>query len=135
MVNHLKYDIAFSFAGEDRQYVDQVAALLRDSGVSVFYDRFEEADLWGKNLYDYLVEIYRNKAKYTIMFISTHYSKKLWTNHERQAMQARVFGESQEYILPARFDDTLIPGILPTIGYISLIDLKPVEFIKIIQKS
>ena len=135
MVGHLKYDIALSFAGEDRQYVDQVATLLRDSGVSVFYDRFEEANLWGKNLYDYLVDIYKSKTKYTIMFISTHYAKKLWTNHERQAMQASAFSESQEYILPARFDDTPIPGVLPTIGYISLIDLKPAEFVKIIQKK
>ncbi|WP_298610915.1 toll/interleukin-1 receptor domain-containing protein [uncultured Thiothrix sp.] len=135
MVDHLKYDIALSFAGEDRQYVDQVATLLRDSGVRVFYDHFEEANLWGKNLYDYLVDIYKSKAKYTIMFISTHYAKKLWTNHERQAMQARAFGESQEYILPARFDDTPIPGVLPTIGYISLIDLKPAEFVKTIQKK
>ena len=72
-----EFDIALSFAGEDRDYVDQVANLLRDSGVKVFYDLFEEANLWGKNLYDYLSEIYMNKALYTIMFISKHYAHKL----------------------------------------------------------
>lgn len=63
MVHYLKYDVALSFAGEDREYVEQVANLLGSSGVKVFYDRFEEADLWGKNLYDYLIDIYQNKAK------------------------------------------------------------------------
>ncbi len=59
--------------------------------------------------------------------------KKLWTNHERQAMQARAFQENQEYILPARFDETPIPGVLPTVGYISLAGRSPQDFVKIIQ--
>jgi hypothetical protein len=93
MSRNFEFEIALSFAGEDRGYVDQVANLLRDSGVKVFYDSFEEAKLWGKNLYDYLTEIYKDKAFYTIMFISRHYADKLWPTHERQAMQARAFQE------------------------------------------
>ena len=115
-----EFDIALSFAGEDRDYVEQVANLLRDSGVKVFYDLFEDANLWGKNLYDYLSEIYMNKAAYTIMFISKYYAQKLWCSHERQAMQARAFQEHQEYILPARFDETPIPGVPPTVVYMPL---------------
>lgn len=135
MADQREFDIALSFAGENRDYVDQVANLLRDSGVKVFYDLFEEANLWGKNLYDYLSDIYMNKALYTIMFISEHYAKKLWPTHERQSMQARAFQESQEYILPARFDDTVIPGVLPTVGYISLVDRAPEKFVEVIHKK
>ena len=47
------YDVVFSFAGEDRAYVEEVAAILRSNGVSVFYDLDEEADLWGKDLADH----------------------------------------------------------------------------------
>ncbi|VEI70449.1 Uncharacterized protein containing a TIR (Toll-Interleukin 1-resistance) domain [Serratia fonticola] len=129
------FDIALSFAGEDREYVQQVANLLIQSGVKVFYDSFEEANLWGKDLYSYLNEIYKDKALYTIMFISEHYSKKLWTNHERKAMQARAFQESAEYILPAKFDSTEIPGVLPTTGFISLVDRTPENLVKIIHKK
>jgi len=132
MTRHIEFDIALSFAGEDRGYVDVVANLLRDRGVTVFYDRFEETSLWGKNLYDHLSDVYQNKARFTVMFISEAYARKLWPNHERQAMQARAFQEAQEYILPARFDDTDVPGILPTIGYISLADRKPEEFVELI---
>ena len=41
------YDIALSFAGEDRAYVQEVATALQAAGVKVFYDEFETADLWG----------------------------------------------------------------------------------------
>ncbi|TMP76812.1 molecular chaperone Tir, partial [Pseudoalteromonas phenolica] len=40
MSNSKEFEIALSFAGEDREYVDQVANLLKDSGVKVFYDLF-----------------------------------------------------------------------------------------------
>ena len=135
MSNSKEFEIALSFAGEDREYVDQVANLLKGSGVKVFYDLFEEANLWGKNLYDYLTEIYMDKALYTIMFISDDYSKKLWTGHERKAMQARAFQENQEYILPVRFDETPIPGVLPTTGYIDISKKSPAEFVEIIHKK
>jgi hypothetical protein len=120
-----KYDVALSFAGEDRHYVDQVAELLRQADVRVFYDRFEEADLWGKNLYDHLSDVYRNKARYTVMFISKHYAAKAWTNLERQNAQARALTENAEYILPARFDDADVPGLLPSVGYLSLQGREP----------
>jgi hypothetical protein len=134
-VRKFEFDIALSFAGEDRLYVDQVANRLQDQGVRVFYDKFEEVSLWGKNLYDYLTEIYQNKARFTVMFISNAYAEKVWPNHERQAMQARAFQEGAEYVLPARFDDTKIPGVLPTIGYVSLADKTPAEFAELITKK
>lgn len=130
-----KFDIALSFAGEQREYVEQVANILNQKGISTFYDTFEEADLWGKNLYDYLSDVYMNQARFTIMFISEDYSRKLWTNHERQSMQAKAFQESSEYVLPAKFDDTEIPGVLPTTGYISLKNKTPEEFVSIIEKK
>jgi len=130
MTRVVEFEIALSFAGEDRGYVDQVANILRDSGVKVFYDLFEEANLWGKNLYDHLSDIYQNKALYTIMFISEHYARKMWPSHERQAMQARAFQEHQEYILPARFDGTPIPGVLPTVAYIALAGRTPQDFVQ-----
>jgi hypothetical protein len=128
-------DIALSFAGEDRNYVDRLANILRDRGVSVFYDLFEEVDLWGKDLYAHLSDVYQNRARFTVMFISKNYSEKLWTNHERRAAQARAFQESYEYILPARFDDTEIPGVLPTMGYISLKDRTPEDLASLITKK
>ncbi len=86
-----KYHVALSFAGEDRAYVGQVAEALQAEGVDVFYDKFEEADLWGKDLYVHLSDIYQNRAVYTVIFISEAYGKKLWTRvrtHNHQMMAA-----------------------------------------------
>lgn len=135
MDENRKYDIALSFAGEEREYVDQVANILKERGVRVFYDLFEEAELWGKDLYVHLSEVYQKQAQFTVMFISKAYAKKLWTNHERNAAQARAFQEAQEYILPARFDDTEIPGVPPTVGYISLEGRTPENLVSLITKK
>ena len=112
------YDIAFSFAGEDREIVEKLANSLRKIGVSIFYDKYFEADLWGKDLYTHLDKVYQHNSKYCVLFISQHYKEKLWTNHERESAQARAFIEKGEYILPIRLDDTVIPGIRLTTGYL-----------------
>jgi hypothetical protein len=113
-----QYDIALSFAGEQRTYVSGVAELLWRKGVSVFYDEFEEAELWGKNLYTYLRDVYKNRARFTVIFCSQAYANKLWPKHERESAQERAFQEAGEYILPVRFDDAEIPGLPSTVAYL-----------------
>jgi hypothetical protein len=113
------FDVALSFAGEQRSDVEQVANCLKAAGLNVFYDVDQQADLWGKDLYVHLSDVYQNQARYCIIFASKEYREKNWTNHERQNAQARALREKgNEYILPVRFDDTEIPGIPPTIGYL-----------------
>lgn len=65
-----QYDVALSFAGEQRTYVSRVATLLWKNGVFVFYDEFEEAELWGKNLYTHLRDVYKSRARFTVIFCS-----------------------------------------------------------------
>ena len=103
--------------------------------MKVFYDLFEEADLWGRDLYTHLSEVYLKRARFTVMFISQAYANKRWTDHERKSAQARAFQEAQEYILPARFDDTEIPGVLSTVGYVSLRDRSPEELVSLITRK
>ena len=115
-----KYQVALSFAGEDREHAEKLAKLLKDRHISVFYDSYEQAELWGKDLYQHLQSVYRDEAQFCVVFLSQAYAKKLWTRHELKQAQARAFREHQEYILPVRIDDTEIPGISETIAYIDL---------------
>ena len=115
-----RYDVALSFAGEDREYVDQDTRHLRRKGVELFYDKYEQVDLWGKDLYEHLSDVYQNRARFTVMFVSRNYAEKLWPRHERRNAQARAFRESEEYILPVRFDDTEVPGLPETVSYLDL---------------
>lgn len=90
------------------------------SGVQIFYDRLEQASLWGKDLFQHFQKIYRDEAEFCIMFISEHYVGKSWTKHEAHQAQSRSFADEKEYILPVRLDESVIPGLNPTIGYIDL---------------
>src|SRR5678815_769953 len=122
------YDVALSFAGQDRDYVDAVARFLAERGTAVFYDEFEQVNLWGKDLIIYLDEVYRTKARYCVIFISRHYAASLWASHEVRSAFSRAFKEHGEYILPVRFDDTEIPGMHATVAYIDARNRGP-EFV------
>lgn len=130
-----QYEVVISFAGEDRDHAGRLAELLKRDGFDVFYDKHEEADLWGKNLYEHLTDIYSKHGKYCVMFLSKHYAEKQWPSLERKAAQARAFKEHEEYILPIRIDDTEIPGILDTVVYEDLRQKTIEEIYRILKKK
>jgi hypothetical protein len=129
------YDIVFSFAGEDRAFVAQVARYLRARQVTVFYDEYEQADLWGKDLAEHFDTVYGQSGRYCVIFISAAYVAKMWTRLERRTALARALKEHQDYILPARFDNTPVDGIRETTGYISLSGLAPAKFGREISRN
>ena len=57
------------------------------------------------------------RCRYCIVFASAEYAAKMWPNLERRSAQARDIAGAGGYILPVRFDDTEIPGLLPTVYY------------------
>jgi hypothetical protein len=113
-----EFDIAISYAGEDRTYVHEVAQRLRDASVRVFYAEFSLAQTWGSDLVTFFDDVFRRRAKFAMLFVSTSYVSKPWTRHERRSAQARSLYEDETYILPVRLDDAELPGLLPTIGYL-----------------
>ena len=54
-----RYDIALSFAGEDREYVKEVADFLSAHHVAVYYDKFEKVEMWGKELTEHFDDVFR----------------------------------------------------------------------------
>ena len=112
-----RWDVALSFAGAQRDYVEQVAQALKAQGVRCFYDADEEIELWGKYLAEELPAIYGEQAAAVVVFVSAEYAARDWTRHERRAALGRAVRERREYVLPARFDDTPLPGLLPTWSY------------------
>ncbi|MGI5398402.1 toll/interleukin-1 receptor domain-containing protein [Streptomyces sp. CA-135486] len=117
-VETFDFDVALSYAGEDRKYVQAVAGLLQERGVRIFYDEYAAAELWGSDLYTVLDEVYRKRARFAIVFVSRHYVSKPWTQHERMSAQARALNEVSPYFLPVRLDGSELPGLRPTIGHI-----------------
>ena len=131
------FDIAVSFAGEDRRTVKKYCDILSSNpnSLNVFFDEYEKIALWGANLYDKLDEVYRTQALFCVIFISKHYAAKVWTNHERKSAQARALQENREHVLPVRLDDTEMAGIPQTIGYKDLREISIEELAEItVQK-
>jgi len=122
-----EFDVALSFAGEQREYVEQVATILERKGLEVFYDRFKQSHLWGKNLIEYFQEVYYSKSKFCIMFISNDYLQKMWPVHERRSATARDLEEFGEYILPVIFENVDVPGLDKYKGYLDARKFRPEE--------
>jgi hypothetical protein len=113
-----EFDVAVSFAGEQRDYVRQVVTRLRDEGVRVFYDADEQAQLWGQNLLEVFDETYRSRAHRVLMFVSEAYARKNWPTAERRFALEGAMESKGPYILPVRLDDTRVPGLPATTAYV-----------------
>lgn len=130
-----RFQVAVSFADEDRPYVGSVVSALHARGVRVFYDVEQEIELWGKDLTAYLDDVYRNRSDYVVVFISRAYVEKEWARHELRSALARAIRERREYVLPARFDETDVPGLPPTVRHVDLRQTTPDDLAEMIGRK
>jgi len=114
------FDVALSFAGEDRKIAESLACGLRENSLRVFYDMFYQADLVGEDLARLLARIYCRASRFCIPIISKHYARKSWPRFElSQAQERSIFGDSS-YLIPVQIDSTRVSGIPATVGHIDL---------------
>ncbi|MBA3825253.1 MAG: TIR domain-containing protein [Ktedonobacterales bacterium] len=116
-------DVAISYAGPERDYAKALAERVVAAGFVPFYDQYYPQAIWGADLAVLFDQVYRQRARYCVMFISEEYLARPWTNHERQSAIARAIQErGQSYILPIMVNGPLeIPGIASSvIGHLSL---------------
>jgi hypothetical protein len=132
-----EYDVCLSFAGEERSYVELVAAELKKHDVRVFYDQDDDvkANLWGKDLPEYLDYVYRKGSRVCLMFISAAYAAKEFTTLERRSALDRAMREHGEYILPVRIDDTELPGLRPGVAYIHASEYAPASLAQLVVQK
>ena len=120
--------MALSFAGAQREYVRQVAQALKARGVRCFYDADKQVRLWGTHLAEELPRIYEHESAAVVVFISADYAEGDWTRLERRAAFSQAVHESGVYVLPARFDDSELPGLLEDVVAVDLRDYTPGQF-------
>lgn len=115
------YDVALSFAGEDREVAAFIARHLAPD-FSVFYDEFETAELWGSDLSETLPDRYV-RSRFCVLFLSPEYLAKMWTVLERQAIVVEFLRRrGQDFVLPVRMRGFTgsVPGVPALIGYITI---------------
>ena len=130
-----RWDVALSFAGAQRDYVGQVAAALKARGVRCFYDADEQVRLWGTHLAEELPRIYAQESAAVVVFISADYAGGDWTRLERRAAFSRAVAEAGVYVLPARFDDSELPGLMPDVVTVDLRRYTPEQFAGLVAEK
>jgi hypothetical protein len=116
-----RFQVAFSFAGEQRDLVRAVAeAVERELGSpNVFFDEWFEHYIAGDDADLKLQEIYGERCVLVVVCVSERYGGKPWTLAEHAAIRARQMKSSVSSderdrlgILPIRVGDGDVKGIL-----------------------
>jgi hypothetical protein len=124
------YDVAVSFASEQRPYVVEVVRECERRGLAVFYDADRALDFWGKNVIRELRDVYGGtQARYFVPFLSPEYLAKPYPMDEFTTALTQALQRQEDYILPVVFTGTQIPINLlnPAIGYLRAEDHTPPE--------
>ena len=72
--------------------------------------------------------LYAEESAAVVVFVSADYAARDWTRLERRAALDRAVRERGEYVLPARFDDTPLPGLLSNMAAVDLRRRAPEQF-------
>lgn len=122
-----RFKIALSFPGEKRERVEPVAEILcKKLGTKkVFYDDHFKSELARPDLDVYLQKLYHDEAELIVVFLCAEYEKKLWCRLEWRAIRNVMAARDPADIMPLRFDDTQIPGLFSTDGYLDISHFTP----------
>lgn len=131
------HDLAVSFAGEQRPYVEQVVAACREFGLTVLYDRDLSIELWGRNLITELREVYGGgRARYVAPFLSREYLATSYPMDEFRAMLVPALENPDEYILPVLVGDVTVPARLlsPAVAFLRMEDYTPQDLARAFRR-
>jgi hypothetical protein len=121
------YHLAFSFAGEQRDYVERTKEECEDIGLEVMYDLDRGADMWGDDFIMQQRQIYSAKTLFVVAFISADYLRKPVPRDEFKAAMWTDVQRGGGYILPLLMDDVDAPPELlhPSTAYIKVRQGRP----------
>jgi ATP/maltotriose-dependent transcriptional regulator MalT len=129
-----RFRIAFSFAGEKRDFVSEVAAILaRHFGEDkILYDKYHEAEFGRRNLGIYLPELYRTNSDLVVAVVCPAYDEKEWTGLEWTAIHDLLKKRKDSELMLCRFEHAEVAGLYSTAGYVELDNKTPEQTAKLI---
>lgn len=122
-----RFRIAFSFAGEKRDFVSKVADILAQQfkQEKILYDRYHRAEFSRSDLAFYLPDLYEKEADLVVAVFCPDYDTKEWCGLEWNSifglLKARKVGE----VMLTRFERVEGKGLHGLAGYTDLDDLTP----------
>src|SRR5579862_4245988 len=133
-MNPKRFRVALSFPGEKREFVGRVAAQLstRLGKEQILYDEYLMAELARPDLDLYLASLYHNDSELLVPFYCADYEQKQWCKLEWRQMRDILFQMEGNRLMPFRFDDSPISGVLSVDGYVKIDTRTPVEVAELI---
>lgn len=130
------FDVALSFPGEVRSYVESVARELERliGPDSYFYDNHYQAQLARPSLDTLLQDIYRNRARLIVVFLCEKYQEKEWCGVEFRAIREIIKERENQRVMFIRMDEGRVDGVFGTDGYIDGRKYTPMEMASFIQE-
>lgn len=114
------FDVAFSFPGEVREYVESIAyEVERVLGPhAYFYDNNYKAQLARPSLDTLLQDVYVRRSKLIVVFLCGKYQDKEWCGIEFRAIKEIIMSREHEKVMFVKMDDGQVDGVFKTDGYI-----------------
>lgn len=103
-----EFDVAISFAGENRKLAKYIAEQLELVDVPVFYDEYYEGNYLGKAWNREFERIFVNDSSYVLCLLDSNHRDKIWPTFERECFKKRV---PLAEVIPVYLDDTVFVGI------------------------
>lgn len=130
------FDVGFSFPGEARGLVEQVARELeaRIGPDAYFYDNNYVSQLARPSLDTLLQDIYRNRCKLIVVFIGDDYQRKDWCGVEFRAIREIIMARAEQRIMFVRVDDGAVDGVFRTDGYVDARRFNPAQIARFIAE-
>lgn len=134
MNENYTYDVAISFAEEDRNIALALALAFELAGVKkVYYYPFDYKATWGHDLKNKLTSIYRNEARYAVVLLSKKYFPKPFVQIELASIRSRMnTNDKMAYMLPILISEqNIIDALdLSELNLTNMLDLLEKGFIK-----
>ena len=117
-----RFRIAFSFAGEKRDFVEKVADILakRFSENAILYDKFHEAEFAIYDLGIRLPKLYGEQSDLIVPVLCPNYDAKRWTGWEWVHIYGLLTKADGHRVMPCRFEHATADGLSPAAGFIEL---------------
>lgn len=129
-----RFRVGFSFAGEKRAFVAEVAEILaRQFGRDgILYDRYHEAEFATADLAFHLPKLYGVDVDLVVGVFCKEYNVKEWTGLEWKSIYGLLKQKNNQTVLLSRFDHAEPEGLHGLAGFIELDDKTPVQFADLI---
>lgn len=102
-----EFDIAISFAGENRALAKFIVEQLAILDISSFYDKNYEDNYLGGPWSKLFKEIFTEKSRLVVALLDTHHQDKVWPTFERDCFDIRV---PKSEVIPIILDNTTFAG-------------------------